>query len=204
LETRLWEAGISPVAGLDEVGRGAWAGPLVAAAVMLPPDRRNLRRLLTGVRDSKEMTARQRDRLADRIRQVALAVAVGEADPGEVDGIGPLRATRLAMERALQALPLEPRFLLLDFMRLPELGVPQTALPHGDGQVLSISAASVIAKVWRDDEMADLERSYPGYGFARHKGYGTAAHREALCRLGPCPIHRCSFSPVAGMILAAA
>ncbi|OGO08996.1 MAG: ribonuclease HII, partial [Chloroflexi bacterium RBG_13_66_10] len=195
LEARLWKAGIIPVAGLDEAGRGAWAGPIVAAAVVLPADRRDLRRILAGVRDSKEMTSRQRELWAGRIREIALAVGVGEAASLDVDGIGPLRATRLAMHRALQALAIEPRFLLLDFMRLPEIPLPQTCLPHGDGLALSISAASVIAKVWRDEGMKAIEGSYPGYGFARHKGYGTASHREALGRLGPCPIHRSSFAP---------
>jgi ribonuclease HII len=204
LESRLWQAGVFPVAGLDEVGRGAWAGPVVAAAVVLPADRRNLRRLLAGVRDSKLMAPRQRVRLAGRVREIALAVGVGEASPLEVDGIGPLRATRLAMERALDALGLEPSHLLLDFIRLPEVCLPQTALPHGDSLALSISAASVIAKVWRDQGMASLEGRYPGYGFARHKGYGTQGHRDALCRLGPCLIHRISFAPVAGLLSAAA
>lgn len=204
LEARLWKAGIIPVAGLDEAGRGAWAGPIVAAAVVLPADRRDLRRILAGVRDSKEMTSRQRELWAGRIREIALAVGVGEAASLDVDGIGPLRATRLAMHRALQALAIEPRFLLLDFMRLPEIPLPQTCLPHGDGLALSISAASVIAKVWRDEGMKAIEESYPGYGFARHKGYGTASHREALGRLGPCPIHRSSFAPVASLLAAAA
>ena len=204
LEAHLWKAGIIPVAGLDEAGRGAWAGPIVAAAVVLPADRRDLRRILAGVRDSKEMTSRQRELWAGRIREIALAVGVGEAASLDVDGIGPLRATRLAMHRALQALAIEPRFLLLDFMRLPEIPLPQTCLPHGDGLALSISAASVIAKVWRDEGMKAIEESYPGYGFARHKGYGTASHREALGRLGPCPIHRSSFAPVASLLAAAA
>jgi len=204
LESRLWRAGLFPVAGLDEVGRGAWAGPLVAAAVVLPPGRRDLRRVLAGVRDSKQMTPRQRTTWASRVREIALAVGVGEADSAEVDALGPLRATRLAMERALHALPLQPCFLLLDFMRLPEVSLPQTSLPHGDALALSISAASVIAKVWRDQGMISLEERYPGYGFARHKGYGTLAHREALGRLGPCVVHRASFAPVAGLLSAAA
>jgi ribonuclease HII len=204
LERALWQAGIGVVAGLDEVGRGAWAGPLVAAAVVLPPGKRGLGKRLAGVRDSKQMTARQRACWARSIREVALAVGVGEATPDEVDGIGPLRATRLAMQRALDSLPLPPLILLVDFMRLPEVELPQVALPHGDALALSISAASVIAKDWRDREMRSLEGEYPGYGFARHKGYGTAQHGEALARLGPCPAHRASFAPVERILIAAA
>jgi ribonuclease HII len=150
------------------------------------------------------MTARQRSLWAGRIREVALAIGVGEADVAEVDALGPLRATCLAMERAVASLEFPPLALLLDFMRLPEIALPQICLPHGDEETLSISAASVIAKEWRDRQMASLEACYPGYGFARHKGYGTARHREALSRLGPCPIHRASFAPVAEAIIAAA
>jgi ribonuclease HII len=150
------------------------------------------------------MTARQRALWAGRIRDVALAVGVGEAGVAEVDALGPLQATCLAMERALASLKFPPLALLLDFMRLPEIDLPQVCLPHGDEETLSISAASVIAKEWRDRRMTLLEDSYPGYGFARHKGYGTAQHREALCRLGPCLIHRASFAPVAGFLIATA
>jgi ribonuclease HII len=150
------------------------------------------------------MTARQRDAWAARIREIALGVGVGEATSCEVDGIGPLRATCLAMQRALLALSLEPRYLLLDFVRLPEVSLPQTAVPHGDERILSISAASVIAKVWRDQRMLSLEEAYPGYGFARNKGYGTRVHQEALGRLGPCAVHRASFAPVADVLAAAA
>lgn len=200
LESQLAAAGLQRVAGLDEAGRGAWAGPVTAAAVVLPVRRANLRRLLQGVRDSKEMTPAGRERWELRIREVALAVGLGQASPQEVDALGPLRATRLAMERALQMLPSEPDYLLIDHLRLPEIELPQTGLPHGDARVLSIAAASVVAKVARDRAMVDLEAVFPGYGFAQHKGYGTPGHRTALHRLGPCDIHRRSYAPVAARV----
>ena len=200
LERQLRKEGFASIAGLDEAGRGAWAGPLTAAAVILPLERPDLAEVLHGVRDSKQMTPAQRTRWAEIIRQVALAIGVGHSLPEEVDDLGPLVATRLAMERALAGLSLVPEHLLIDYLRLPEVSLPQTGLPQGDARVLSIAAASVIAKVTRDQWMVSLEEAYPGYGFARHKGYGTPEHRSALLRLGPSPVHRRSFSPVAVLV----
>ncbi len=191
LERALWQGGIRYVAGVDEAGRGALAGPVAAAAVVLPPGLDEA--ALDGVTDSKQLTPRQREAAAERVRQVALAWAVGFASADEIDRWGILPATRLAVQRALAQLDCGPEFLLLDHLLLPEVALPQTAVPHGDAQVLSIAAASVLAKTARDALMRDLEVRYPGYGFARHKGYGTAFHREALRRLGPSPVHRRSF-----------
>ncbi len=193
----MWRCGCVHVAGLDEVGRGAWAGPLVAAAVVLPAGRENLRRVLSGVRDSKMMTPAGRDRWAEAILNVAQAWAIGSAAPMEVDDLGPLEATRLAMQRALDALSVQPDHLLIDYLRLPESSLPQTCLPHGDARMLSVAAASVVAKVWRDRVMIMYQESFPEFGLARNKGYGTPEHRRALERLGPTPLHRTSYSPVA-------
>ncbi len=200
LEIALWQGGFESLAGLDEAGRGAWAGPLVAAAVVLPPLAPEVSTSLAGVCDSKQMTPRQRERWVERIRAAALAVATGVASPGEVDELGPLGATRLAMGRALEGLPRRVEALLIDHLRLPESELPQVGIPAGDSQVLSIAAASVVAKVTRDRMMMDLTRRYPGYGFEVHKGYGTRQHREALQRLGPCAIHRISYEPVAAAL----
>ncbi len=199
IEHALHAHGFARMAGLDEAGRGAWAGPLTAAAVILPVERPGLAGLLSGVRDSKQMTARQRSRWAETIRQVADAWAVGEAGVDEVDGLGPLRASRLAMTRALDGLRLAPAHLLIDHICLPEVTLPQTALPHGDALVLSIAAASVLAKVARDQRMADLDGDFPAYGFARHKGYGTPQHQQALQCHGPSSIHRRSYAPIAAL-----
>ncbi len=196
-EHRLWRSGCLHVAGLDEVGRGAWAGPLVAAAVILPPGRAHLAHELGGVRDSKMMTAAQRDRWVEAILAAAEAWAVGSACPEEVDDLGPVEATRLAMHRALQALATLPDHLLIDYLRLPESPLPQTAAPRADAHVLSVAAASVVAKVWRDREMVMYAERFPEFGFARNKGYGTAEHRRALERNGPTPLHRLSYAPVA-------
>ncbi len=204
LEETCRETGCHLVAGLDEAGRGAWAGPVVAAAVMLPLDGPDLLQRLKGVRDSKQMSVGQRARWAREVRRVASALAVGLALSWEVDRLGVIPATRLAMRRALQALPLRPQHLLLDYLVLPDVETPQIALAHGDARSLSIAAASVIAKVSRDAMMQAYERAYPGYEFARHKGYGTAAHRAALDQLGPCSIHRRSYAPVAARVRQAA
>ncbi len=196
-ELELWSCGARLVAGLDEAGRGAWAGPVVAAAVVLPPDRTDLLDLLPGVRDSKLMTRRQRERWAASILACALAVGVGETPPEQVDAVGLIAATRAAMRAALQALSLSPDHLLIDHLRLTGVSLPQTPLTHGDARVMSIAAASVIAKVCRDTRMLELDAVHPGYGFADHKGYGTARHREALAALGPSPIHRFTYAPIA-------
>jgi ribonuclease HII len=195
-ERRLLRRGFLQVAGLDEAGRGAWAGPLAAGAVILPLGAPGLRSALSSVRDSKQMTPRQRAKAAEKIRSLAVAWSVGCASSIEVDRLGPLRATRLAMLRAVSGLRVFPDHLLIDYLLLPESDLPQTAVTHGDALSLSIAAASVIAKTWRDQQMTALERLYPGYGFDRHKGYGTGVHAERLARLGLCPEHRRSYAPV--------
>jgi ribonuclease HII len=200
LEHSLFRHGARRIAGLDEVGRGAWAGPLVAAAVVLPIEDSGLGSLLHPVRDSKLLSPHQRAQAGLEIRRICSAWAVGWASPHEVDEVGPLRATRIAMMRALAQLPYELDHLLLDYLVLPECATPQTAMPHGDRLVLSVAAASVLAKVWRDEQMVRLDRSFPGYAFAQHKGYGTELHRRSLRALGPCPIHRLSYRPVAEVV----
>ena len=192
----LWAKGYRCVAGLDEAGRGAWAGPVVAAAVILPPDHLQLAEQLHGVRDSKVLTAARRERLLDAITANAVTWAVGVLSSAEIDRLGIVPATRLAMARAVAALSPVASYLLIDYLALPDVALPQYHLPKGDAKVLSIAAASIVAKVHRDRMMVDLDASYPGYGFARHKGYGTAQHRTALATLGPCPIHRLSFAPL--------
>jgi len=196
-ERRLVRAGHRLVAGIDEVGRGAWAGPVVAAAVILPLDTPRLGRLLAGVTDSKQLTARQRERLAETIQAVALAIGVGGAGAAEVDRDGLMAATRAAMQRAVAMLAHQPDALLIDAVDLSSVvPLPQTALIFGDSLSLSIAAASIIAKVSRDRWMVGLDERCPGYGFARHKGYGTAAHSAALARLGVCEQHRRSYAPI--------
>ncbi len=195
-ERRLLRSGFLRVAGLDEAGRGAWAGPLSAGAVILPLQLPSLRNELATVRNSKLMTPLQRKAAAIQIRSIAIAWAVGSASAHEVDLLGPLQATRLAMLRAIHELATDPDHLLVDYLTLPGSSLPQTAVTHGDLLCLSIAAASVLAKTWRDEQMIALERVYAGYGFARHKGYGTRQHAEALLRLGACPEHRQSYAPV--------
>jgi ribonuclease HII len=195
-ETTLWARGYRCVAGLDEAGRGAWAGPVVAAAVVLPANEAGSLDRLAGVCDSKLLTAKRREALLERILAHALAVGVGAVPSAEIDAQGIVPATRKAMALALQALSPTADCLLIDYLTLPEMPLPQQGLPKGDALVLSIAAASIVAKVSRDRMMADLEALYPGYGFARHKGYGTAEHRAALAMLGPCAIHRRSFAPL--------
>lgn len=200
LEKALWSQGFHLVAGVDEAGRGAWAGPVVASAVVLPPHRRGLVHLLEGVQDSKRLTPAQREALLPLIQSVALAVGIGEASPAEVDALNVLGATRLAMQRALAGLSPQPDFLLLDHLTLPNWPGPQQGISRGDGQVLSIAAASIVAKVYRDRLMVRLARVYPGYDLEHNKGYGTPRHRLALARLGPSPIHRRSYRPVACLL----
>lgn len=199
-EKRLWSRGIQTVAGLDEAGRGCWAGPVAAAAVILPAEK-GIQKKLAGVRDSKQMGAVQRNLWAEKIKCIALSYGVGFSSHTEIDRLGIVRATRLAMERALACLQVEPQFLLLDYLLLPSVDLPQTGLVHGDGLVLSIAAASILAKTSRDEWMAAMELQYPGYGFARHKGYGTLQHSLNLRRLGVSVIHRHSFAPVRQMLV---
>jgi ribonuclease HII len=192
LERDLWAQGIRYVGGIDEAGRGALAGPVAAAVVVLPPEPAALRPL-AGVRDSKLLTPREREVAADAVRGCALAWGVGYASTAEIDGEGILPATRLAMMRAIQSLPLLPEYFLLDYIHWPRLGSPHTVIPKGEWHSLSIAAASVMAKTERDRLMVELDGLFPGYGLARHKGYGTAVHREAIQRLGLCAEHRKSF-----------
>jgi ribonuclease HII len=179
------------VAGVDEVGVGPLAGPVVAAAVLLPRGAR-----LRGLDDSKRVAAAERERLDREIRASARAVGIGWASVEEIDRMNVYRAALLAMRRAVDALALRPELLLVDARRVPDVDVPQRAVPQGDGRVGSIAAASIVAKVYRDAWMCDLDRRHPGFGFARNAGYGTPEHLEALARLGPSPAHRFSFAPV--------
>jgi ribonuclease HII len=194
-ENRLWARGYTYVAGLDEAGRGAWAGPVSAGAVIFTPSS-DLIEQLPKVRDSKQMSAAERDFWAAAIKACALAWAVGFATHAEIDSRGIVPATRLAMARALENLQPAPEYLLIDALRLPAQPYPQTSLIKGDARALSIAAASVLAKTARDALMVELDQHYPAYGFARHKGYGTAQHWAALNELGPCPAHRFSFAPL--------
>jgi len=195
-EKSLQTQGFAHIAGLDEAGRGAWAGPVVAAAVVLPLDRPDLIQALSGVRDSKECTPRQRDELFDRIQEVALATGVGSVPPHHIDEIGIVPATRQAMAQAVSRLAIAPDALLIDALRLPDLPLPQFSLIKGDARCLSIAAASIVAKVTRDRAMISLDEQYSGYGLARHKGYGTRQHQQALAFLGTCPLHRLSYAPL--------
>jgi ribonuclease HII len=193
-EQALWRQGFLRVAGLDEAGRGALAGPVYAAAVILPMGSDGLAEALAGVRDSKQLTPRQREQLAPIIQMRALAWSVGWADAAEIDQLGIAPATRLAFCRALEGLQLAAEHLLLDYFRLPEVELAQTTLVKGDQRSLSIACASILAKTARDAHMREEEVKFPGYGFAQNKGYGTAKHRAALDVLGPCPLHRRSFN----------
>lgn len=180
--------GFALAAGVDEVGRGALCGPVVAGAVILGPAFDT-----AGLDDSKRLTRRQREALDLRIREKARAWAVGVASPAEIDRINILRATCLAMRRAVDALAVPPDLVLVDALTIPGLGVAQRAIIKGDALSVSIAAASVVAKVARDGMMRECDARHPGYGLARNMGYGSALHREALRRLGPTPIHRRSF-----------
>ncbi|MGH7899514.1 MAG: ribonuclease HII [Candidatus Binatia bacterium] len=187
---RLLEAvGVTPIAGVDEVGMGPLAGPVVAAAVILPPTP-----LIEGMDDSKALTRLARARIEVEIRKIAIAIGIGIVGAPEVDELNIYQAGLEAMRRAVLALSVPPRHVLVDGRSVPGLEPPQTAFPKGDGRVYSIAAASVVAKVHRDHLMAALEDRHPGYGFASHVGYATAEHREAIRRLGPCPEHRRSFT----------
>ncbi len=182
---------VTLIAGVDEVGRGPLAGPVVAAAVILDPERP-----IAGLADSKKLTPRRREQLAEQIRSEALAWSLGRAEVEEIDRINILQASLLAMRRAVEGLALQPQQALIDGNRCPDLPCPARAVVGGDATVPEISAASIIAKVARDLEMVEMELKYPGYGLAQHKGYPTKIHLEALQRLGVTAIHRRSFAPV--------
>jgi len=198
-EHELFGQGYRLIAGLDEAGRGAWAGPVAAAAVILPLDREDLAEVLEGVNDSKKLTPERREELAPIIKRVALGWAVGRVTNQEIDEKGIVDATRLAMERALCKLDQTPDFLLIDALTLSEEVMPldkQKRIIKGDQLSLSIAAASILAKVTRDEFMVGLDEQYPEYSFAENKGYGTATHRAGLERRGPCTAHRHSFKPI--------
>jgi len=186
----------SLTAGVDEVGRGPLAGDVVTAAVILDPARP-----IAGLADSKQRSERQRDRLYDLIVERALAFAIARASVAEIDSLNILQASLLAMHRAVQALPLQPGFVYVDGNRCPRWDYPSQAVIKGDSRVACIAAASILAKVTRDREMLLMDQAYPGYGLARHKGYPSPEHLEALRRLGPSPIHRRSYRPVAELLV---
>ena len=197
LERELWRRGTRPVAGADEAGRGPLAGPVVAAAVILPPDLTGDEEWLQLLDDSKRLTQRQRERACLAAQEYALDWAVASVGPGEIDRIGVGVAALRAMMLAVDGLRVRPAHLLLDYIPVRQCPYPYDALVKGDSRSYSIAAASNIAKVTRDHMMGEYDAAFPGYGFARHKGYATALHLERLREIGPCVIHRRSFAPVA-------
>jgi len=194
-EIALAAQGFRLVAGIDEAGAGAWAGPVFAGAVILKADPGS-----DLVRDSKMLSPGQRERAAELIRSVAVAWAVGSASAEEIDRLNIRQAGALAMRRAVEALATPPNFVLIDAFRVPGLAAPSKSIIRGDAKVMSIAAASIMAKVARDALMRDLAERYPGYGFEEHKGYGTALHQRALKELGVCPEHRRTYDPVRRVI----
>jgi len=197
-ENELKSQGYELIAGIDEVGRGALAGPVVASAVILPPPA-NLS-WLGLVRDSKELNSRKRESLFDLINKAAVAVGIGIVPSQVIDSVNILKATKLAMMQAVEKLPKQPHFLIIDRVTLSQCPIPQKGITGGDKLCLSIACASIIAKVTRDRMMEEFDQIYPGYGFAQHKGYGTGIHISCLRRLGPSPIHRLYFAPVRNII----
>lgn len=190
--------GYRRIAGIDEAGRGPLAGPVVAAAVILPVHVR-----LVGVDDSKQLSEAERERLYPAILEKAAGVGIGVAEAGEIDALNILEATRLAMRRAIENVAPSPDYLLTDAVILPEVRIPLRPIIKGDALSLSIAAASIIAKVTRDRLMATYHERFPQYNFRSHKGYGTAEHLQMLAQFGPCPIHRRTFAPVREAILSA-
>jgi len=199
IEENLLEAqGYRLIAGVDEAGRGALAGPVVAAAVILPcPMRASW---LNQIKDSKQLTPARRELLFHHIHEVAISIGIGVAHHDVIDEQGIIRATQLAMKLAIDQLSPPPESLLIDYMPLPDVNLPQKGIKNGDSLCFSIACASIIAKVARDRLMVEFDKTYPGYGLARHKGYGTREHMVCLRRLGPSPIHRQSFQPVKDII----
>jgi ribonuclease HII len=196
-EKALRREGYQLIAGVDEVGRGALMGPVVAAAVILP---HKFRAEWRGrVRDSKQLCPGDREYLSGCIREAAVSVGIGVISNDVIDTIGIAPATRLAMVAAIRQLLPEPQFILIDYFRIPEISLPQKGVLYGDGLCFSIACASIIAKVARDRMVVEMDDEYPGYSFARHKGYGTREHIECLRRIGPCRLHRRSFRPVREM-----
>lgn len=195
-ELALWCRGLQAIAGVDEVGMGPLAGPVVAAAVVLPPvcsGEEALRCFPAGVRDSKTLTLKARERLDQEIRRIAVGVGIGVVEVEEIDQINIYHAGLKAMRSAIAQLPVAPEHVLVDGRSLQGLPCPHSTFIKGDRDVYSIAAASIVAKVYRDRLMIELDHHYPEYGFARHMGYGTVAHRQALRRFGPSPVHRRSF-----------
>ena len=188
IENELFGQGIGLICGVDEAGRGPLAGPVCAAAVILPP---NL--LIPGLNDSKKLTDKKRRELFPLIKEQAIAFGIAFADHTEIDTVNILQATYLAMERAIQQLRVKPEYALIDGNRAKDFGLPVKTVVHGDSLSASIAAASILAKVTRDDYMEQIAKEYPNYKFEVHKGYGTKAHYEALDNFGPCAIHRMSF-----------
>lgn len=196
LEKRLYKEGYAAVVGVDEVGRGAWAGPLLACAVVMPVDSR-----VNGVRDSKVLSPKKREKIAARIQECASAIAIGIVHNNEIDQLGIVTANELAMQRAVDGLGVDVDYLLVDAFQIPGFsGVKQHAIAHGDAIVYSIGAASIVAKVTRDRMMEELHEQYPKYGFDQHKGYGTDMHARAIERYGVTPLHRMSFHPMKTML----
>lgn len=198
-ESEFWERGITRVAGIDEAGRGALAGPVAVGAVCLPAQPQ-VAEMLWGVRDSKQLSPVEREKWAAKIKSLAVSWAVGFASNQEIDQMGIAAATRLAAQRALSTLSCAPQHLLIDYFRLPQCDLPQTSLIKGDQRCLSIAAASILAKTERDHWMIEIDAHYPQYGFAAHKGYATAYHLESLRRWGTCSLHRYSFAPVRDLL----
>jgi ribonuclease HII len=197
-EEALRSEGYEYIAGIDEVGRGALAGPVVASAVILPHGTKLPWFEL--VRDSKELNSKKRESLFDVINKEAIAVGTGVVPPHVIDSVNILKATRIAMVQAVEKLPVQPSFLLVDRLGLSQCPIPQKGITRGDKLCLSIACASIIAKVTRDRMMEEFDATYPGYEFARHKGYGTGAHMSCLRKLGPSPIHRLYFAPVRELV----
>lgn len=190
-EKKLWEKGFVFLAGIDEAGRGPLAGPVVAAACILPSQFD-----LPGLNDSKILTESKREKLYTQIQAQAIGYAIGSAEPAEIDALNILQATKLAMKRAIEGLKVTPDYLMIDAVKLPEVNLPQLPLVGGDHLSATIAAASILAKVTRDRLMVELDALYPEYIFSKNKGYGTKEHLKVLRRLGPCPLHRRSFAPV--------
>jgi ribonuclease HII len=200
-ENQYYKLGFYKIVGMDEAGRGTWAGPVAVGAVCLPVAEKKLKTILAGVNDSKVLTPRMRVQLADRIKEAAVAWGIGSATSKEIDEQGIDTATRLAMQRALDMAmkggSFQPDCLFLDSLLWPEmLHVPQVSIVDGDARSMSIAAASILAKVWRDEQMRELDKQYPQYEFGVHKGYGTAKHRAILKAFGPSPLHRMTFKPL--------
>jgi ribonuclease HII len=188
------EQGFHLIAGIDEVGRGCLAGPVVAAAVIMPCDGQPL--WYKKVRDSKLLTPEQREALSPFIHEVAISIGTGVVEPYQIDGLGMTRAVQTAMKMAINKLLPQPDYILIDYLTIPDLSLPQKGVEYGDTLCFSIACASIVAKVFRDHLMVELDKKYPGYGLAQHKGYSTEEHIASLRKLGPSPLHRRSFQRV--------